>query len=94
MLTPFVVAFAYSALLTFKPTRAVALEMADENHLVELLTFVLLLAGGVYGPRLAIRARRRPVEFRPPTTRRSPAASRRRAAVEARCSGRWPVSSR
>ncbi len=59
MLTPFVVAFVYSALLTFKPTRAFALQMADENYPVELLTFALLLAGGVYGVRLAIRARRR-----------------------------------
>ena len=57
--TPFVVAVAYSALLTFKPTRAFALLMADENYPVELLTFALLLAGGIYGVRLAILARRR-----------------------------------
>ena len=61
VLTPFVVSFVYSALLTFKPTRAFALQMADENYPVELLTFVLLLAGGIYGVRLAIQARRRRV---------------------------------
>jgi len=59
VLMPFVVAFAYSALLTFKPTRAVAIQMADENYPVEILTFLFLLAGGIYGVRLAILARRR-----------------------------------
>ena len=59
VLTPIVVSFVYSALLTFRPTRAFALQMADENYPVELLTFALLLAGGIYGLRLTIRARRR-----------------------------------
>jgi hypothetical protein len=59
VLTPCVIAFAYSALLTFKPTRAFALQMADENYPVETGTFALLLAGGIYGVRMAIRARRR-----------------------------------
>ena len=58
VLTPAVLAFAYSALLTFKATRAFALQMADENYPVELLTFALLIAGGIYGLRLALRARR------------------------------------
>ena len=59
VLTPIVVALAYSALLASKRTRALALGMADENHVVELLTFVLLLVGGAYGLWLAVRARRR-----------------------------------
>jgi hypothetical protein len=59
VLTPCVVAFVYSALLTFKPTRAFAIQMADENYPVEMLTFALLLAGGIYGVRFAILARRR-----------------------------------
>ena len=59
VLAPFVVAVAYSALLAFKPTRAFALQMADENYPVEVLTFALLLAGGIYALRLAVRARRR-----------------------------------
>ena len=59
VLTPLVVSFVYSALLTFKPTRAFALRMADENYPVEMLTFALLLAGGIYGVRLGILARRR-----------------------------------
>ena len=58
-MTPCVVSFLYSALLTFKPTRAFALQMADENYPVEMLTFVLLMAGGIYGLRMAIRVRRR-----------------------------------
>ena len=58
VLTPLVVAFVYCALLTSKRTRAFAIEMADENHVVELLTFALLLAGGFYGLRLAVRTRR------------------------------------
>ena len=57
--TPFVVSFVYSALLTYKPTRAFALLMSEENYPVELLTFALLLAGGIYGVRLAMAARRR-----------------------------------
>jgi hypothetical protein len=59
VLTPFVVGFVYSALLTFKPTRAFALQMADENYPIEMATFALLLAGGIYGVRMALRARRR-----------------------------------
>ena len=59
VLTPFVLSFIYSALLTYKPTRMFALQMADENYPVELLTFALLMAGGIYGVRLAMRARRR-----------------------------------
>jgi hypothetical protein len=59
VLTPFVVAFAYSALLTYRPTRAFALQMADENYPVEMLTFLLLLAGGGYGLWMANRARKR-----------------------------------
>jgi hypothetical protein len=61
VLTPFVVAFAYSALLTYKPTRAFALLMQEENYPVEMLTFLLLMAGGIYGLRMAIQAKRRRV---------------------------------
>jgi hypothetical protein len=57
VLTPAVVSFVYSAMLAFKPTRIFAIQMADENYPVELLTFGLLLAGGIYGLRLAVRAR-------------------------------------
>jgi hypothetical protein len=56
--TPFVIAFVYSALLTYKPTRMFAIKMTDENYPVELGTFLLLMAGGVYGLRMAIKARR------------------------------------
>lgn len=65
VLTPFVVAFAYCALLAFKPTRAFALLMSEENYPVELGTFALLIAGGIYGLRLAMRARRRRIEGGP-----------------------------
>jgi hypothetical protein len=58
ILTPFVVSFGYCALLTFKPTRRFALLMSQENYPVELLTFALMLAGGIYGLCLAMRARR------------------------------------
>ena len=58
VLTPFVVSIVYCALLTYKPTRMFAVKMADENYPVELLTFALLIAGGVYGLRLAMKARR------------------------------------
>src|SRR5688572_14392785 len=57
--TPFVAAIVYSALLAFKPTRAFAIKMNDENYPIELGTFALLVAGGIYGLRLANRARRR-----------------------------------
>jgi len=59
VMTPFVVSFVYSALLAFKPTRAFAIQMADENYPVEILTFLFLLAGGIYGVRMTMRARRR-----------------------------------
>jgi hypothetical protein len=59
VLTPLVVAFVYSALLTYKPTRAFALQMADENYPVELLTFAFLMLAGFYGLWLAFKARRR-----------------------------------
>jgi hypothetical protein len=59
VLTPFVVAVVYCGLLAFKPTRLFALQMAEENYPVELLTFALLMLGGIYGLWLANRVRRR-----------------------------------
>src|SRR5688572_20304385 len=56
--TPIVVSLAYAALLAFKPTRRFALQMSDENYPIELGTFALLIAGGIYGIRLAVRTRR------------------------------------
>ena len=59
VMTPFIVSFVYSALLTYKPTRAFAIQMADENYPVEILTFLFLLVGGIYGMRMTMKARHR-----------------------------------
>jgi hypothetical protein len=57
VLTPIVFSIVYSALLTYKPTRAFAIQMSEENYPVEIGTFLLLMIGGIYGLRLAMRAR-------------------------------------
>lgn len=56
---PFIFLFAFALLLVLPPTREVALWLLDENRPVELLTFVALLGGGVFGLALALRLRGR-----------------------------------
>ena len=55
---PAAVLFVLAALLVVPATRDAAHWLLDENRPVELLSFVLLVAGGVLGLRLAGRLRR------------------------------------
>ena len=53
-LLPFVLLFGFFAGLIVPPTRALTLWMLQENHPVELLTFLFLIAGGGLAIQLAV----------------------------------------
>jgi hypothetical protein len=57
-LIPFAMAGAYLALLVSKKTRPFAVLMAREDYPIELATFLVLMIGGIFGVRLALRLRR------------------------------------
>ncbi len=58
VLAPVAILVIFAAFLILPATRKATLWLLDENHPVEHLTFVLALAGGVWGLALAWRARR------------------------------------
>ena len=57
-LTPFVLSVVYLALLAWKPTRAFAVQMTDENYPVEIGTFLLLLVAAMQSFTFARRIHR------------------------------------
>jgi hypothetical protein len=57
VLSPAVIVALYGVSIQLPPTRSIALLTLEENHLVETLTFVFLLLGGVLGLALAWRIR-------------------------------------
>lgn len=59
LLSPVVIVLACGVLLLLRTTRAAMIWMLEENHPVELLTFVFLLGGGILGIVTAVEARRR-----------------------------------
>ncbi|MDD5323236.1 MAG: hypothetical protein PHD43_22020 [Methylococcales bacterium] len=55
---PVIIMFLFAVFLFIPTTRQATLWMLDENHPVELLTFVFALTGGIFGLALARRARK------------------------------------
>lgn len=59
VVTPVALCAAFALGLWLNVSRAFFLRLLDENQVVELLTFAVLLAGGVYALSMARRLRRR-----------------------------------
>jgi hypothetical protein len=59
LLSPAVIVVLYIFSLLFPPTRSIAILTLNEKHLVETLTFVFLLLGGVLGLVFVWRTRKR-----------------------------------
>ena len=55
---PIIIMFLFAVFLLIPATRQATVWMLEENHPVEILTFVFALAGGIFGLRLARQARK------------------------------------
>ncbi len=58
VLAPLLITGGYILLLAIEPTKILARRMLTENHVVEIGTFLILLAAGIYGLLFASRIRR------------------------------------
>ena len=58
MIAPIIIIFLQAVFLMLPTTRNLSLWMLEENHPVELLTFIILVVGGVVGLLLALKTKR------------------------------------